>query len=265
MKIKNIKLYSQKKIKEKRFFIISDLHISNKKSANIEKMLTISESLKVDCTLIPGDIINDSRYLNDSEFCEKLAYIFAVLCKNNRVICSLGNHDIMSIEKNKWNPANKKRICYFLKMYTDAIVLDNERYFFEDIAIDALNLPFEYYEGKNNFDSFNYYNSIFNNERGNILLTHAVDEEIIKFISSQYDAVISGHMHNGGIPPVIDFIPGNFGLIGASGKIFPKYARGIVNGKVLINGPINGFHDNDFLSNLYGSTGTVLTLKQKAC
>ena len=45
---------------------------------------------------------------------------------------------------------------------------------------------------------------------------------------SSYDLILSGHMHNGCIPPIIDeLVKNNRGIIAPNKKIFPKNARGI--------------------------------------
>ena len=66
----------------------------------------------------------------------------------------------------------------------------------------------------------------------NVLLMHSpilIGEKTIKKELSKYDIVLSGHMHNGVVPPILDeLFDNNIGIIAPNKKVFPKYARGII-------------------------------------
>ena len=64
---------------------------------------------------------------------------------------------------------------------------------------------------------------------------------------SYFDYFITGHMHNGCIPPIInEIIKGNKGIISPTKKLFPKNTRNTITtieDKLLVNGPITTFHE----------------------
>ena len=56
-----------------------------------------------------------------------------------------------------------------------------------------------------------------------------ISDKIIKKELNKYDIVLSGHMHNGVVPPVLDeLFDNNRGIIDPHKKVFPKNARGII-------------------------------------
>ena len=61
---------------------------------------------------------------------------------------------------------------------------------------------------------------------------------VISKYFKDYDILISGHMHEGMVPPILDdVIHSNYGLIAPSKFLFPKNVRGTVrtdNGQYLI-------------------------------
>ena len=84
-----------------------------------------------------------------------------------------------------------------------------------------------------------------NPDKYNILLCHSpvnvLDDEVLEKtkLLSNIDLILSGHMHNGMVPPILEKIwKGNSGIITPSKKLYPKAktTRGIIKkqNKVLI-------------------------------
>ena len=62
-----------------------------------------------------------------------------------------------------------------------------------------------------------------------------IGERSIKKELSKYDIVLSGHMHNGVVPPIIDeLFDNNRGIIAPNKRIFPKNARGVIKDNNII-------------------------------
>jgi len=124
---------------------------------------------------------------------------------------------------------------------------------------------FTYYHNPKNEESSNILIEDFNkninkidNNKLNILLCHSpikiLTKEVIKNIENlkNIDIVLSGHMHNGMIPNILDKVfPKNKGLIAPNRTLYPDNARGIkkitVDNKkitLLISGGITKIQDS---------------------
>ena len=114
---------------------------------------------------------------------------------------------------------------------------DIEKKYIIDIYFYGFTQSFDYYY-KNKCESLDLLlNEIDNNNvnrtygKYKVLLMHSpifIDNKIVREKLSSYDLILSGHMHNGCIPPIIDeLFKNDRGIIAPNKKIFPKNARGI--------------------------------------
>lgn len=236
----NIKVHSNKIKKDINLLVFSDIHFSSNKDINkLEKLLKRIEKYKIDYICIPGDTLDVPNINYDY-----LIKFFTKLSKISTVLISLGNHDIrIKITEYKkyyynefWDKINKIDNLY---------LLNNNSKNFKDIYFYGFTQSFNYYyEYKNEnpiimkkeIKEYNVCNNLPN--KLNILLMHSpiclYDKEIKKELD-KYDIILSGHMHNGIIPPIIDdLFDNNIGLVAPNKRVFPKYSRGIIKDKNLL-------------------------------
>lgn len=244
MIIKKYHITNSKITKNLTIAIFSDIHYSN--NYNHKKLEKILKSLKdnpPNYICIPGDIVDNSNILDDKENQVKILTFFKQLGKIAPTFISLGNHDNTRLENN----ITKKENHIFWKnqfknLKKDNIyLLNNEIYENDKIRIIGFVPEFNYYHNKQKEElievlikNFNQKIPKIDNKKINVLICHSpikmLDKEAIESINQlkYIDIVISGHMHNGMVPNILDKIfPKNRGIISPNKKIYPNNARGI--------------------------------------
>lgn len=226
---------TKKKIKNKKIFLISDLHIGKK--FNIKKLDLIKKEIKKekpDYICIPGDIIDNTNIINTYEeliisFFKDISYI--------KVVIALGNHDICKLIRDKegkrWEYDKRNDFFNKIKSIKNIHLLENEIYTDNDISFIGLSLSYEYY--KLSGESINVLVKELNNinlkidkDKYNVLLCHSpqrlIHEKIKKIkLMENIDLILSGHMHNGMVHPIMEIIwKGNRGVITPTKELFPK-------------------------------------------
>ena len=281
--IKRIRVNSDKIFTDKYLLVVSDIHKT--KDLDKDNLGLFQKQLKrikhqIDYILIVGDIINDTEDLLDINFQNRFRKEMIEFLEGYKTIISLGNHDESTkIDKNKdkckqGDPSILKEI---LTSIDNVHLLDNKTTYEDDISFASFNPNLDYYikyygEKSEFLRQFKeYYTDKFNKNKFNILLSHD-PESIIKLseieekcIQPNTDIVVSGHMHNGFLPPMLNFIVKNRGIISPTKSYFPKYAHGEVDidtTKFIINGAINSRVENRFINYLYGPHATMIELKK---
>lgn len=281
--IKRIKINTDKILDDKYLLVVSDIHKT--KDLDKDNLGLFQKQLKrikhqIDYILIVGDIINDTEDLLDVDFQNRFRKEMIEFLEGYKTIISLGNHDESTkIDKNKdkckqGDPSILKEI---LTSIDNVHLLDNKTTYEDDISFASFNPNLDYYikyygEKSEFLRQFKeYYTDKFNENKFNILLSHD-PESIIKLsylegdcIQPNTDIVVSGHMHNGFLPPMLNFIVKNRGIISPTKSYFPKYAHGEVdinNTKFIINGAINSRVENKVINYLYGTNATMIELKK---
>lgn len=212
--------------------LISDIHYTDRKDIKkLDKLYNILKNIESKYVCIAGDLIDsyniEKKYIID--YLKKLSKI-------KKVIISLGNHDI----RLKY----KKYTSYFDRDFWDVIsnidnvyLLNNKGVLIDNIYFYGFTQSFDYYY-KNKYESLELLLSEIDNNKVNktygkykVLLMHSpifIDKKVVREKLSSYDLILSGHMHNGCVPPIIDEIfKNNRGIIAPNKKLFPKNARGI--------------------------------------
>lgn len=208
--------------------LISDIHYTDRKDIKkLDKLYNILKNIESKYVCIAGDLIDsyniEKKYIID--YLKKLSKI-------KKVIISLGNHDI-----------RKKYSSYFDRDFWDVIsnidnvyLLNNKGVLIDNIYFYGFTQSFDYYY-KNSSESLELLLSEIDNNKVNktygkykVLLMHSpifIDKKVVREKLSSYDLILSGHMHNGCVPPIIDEIfKNNRGIIAPNKKLFPKNARG---------------------------------------
>lgn len=227
--------------------LFSDIHYSN--IFEKEKFELIYNNLKEnkpDYICIPGDIIDMTNILDKKENQNEYLDFFKKIQNIAPIIIALGNHDFVRIEKKKRKKEYNLEWYKKLNNLDNVTILHNNILEEKEIRFIGYTLPYDYYYTKTPYESkeiliknFNEKMPPIDNKKFNILLCHSpihiIDDKVIKNIKSLKNIrlILSGHMHNGMIPKTIDKIfGGTFGLIYPSRKLFPKYARNMVEKKI---------------------------------
>lgn len=236
----NIKVHSNKIKKDINLLVFSDIHFSSNKDINkLEKLLKRIEKYKIDYICIPGDTLDVPNINYDY-----LIKFFTKLSKISTVLISLGNHDIR-IKITEYREYYYNEFWDKINKIDNLYLLNNNSKNFKDVYFYGFTQSFNYYyEYKNENPTIMKKeikeNGVCNNlpNKLNILLMHSpiclYDKEIKKELD-KYDIILSGHMHNGVIPPIIDdLFDNNIGLVAPNKRVFPKYSRGIIKDKNLL-------------------------------
>jgi len=241
---KKYKIKNKKTNKNIRIFLMSDLHISNIfKYKKLDQLLLKIKENNPNYICIPGDIIDGTNVLDNRNNEDKIISFLKDISHISKVIISLGNHDISRLVKtkeHKWKKEINEKFLNEIRKIKDVYLLENNNYSDNKINFIGFNPSFKYYketeEEKNLF--IKELNSIIlnvPNNKYNILLchtpVHVLDDEVLKKVSliKNIDLILSGHMHNGVVHPIMElFWKGNSGIITPTKKLYPKIARGIV-------------------------------------
>lgn len=232
MKIQNKKYNIKNEKTNKKIVHISDIHFSkNYKLKRLELIKEKIKNIKPDYICITGDLI-DTYNVTKEEIFKKFTNWLKELSTISKIIISLGNHEYMKIENKK---EIKNNDIKWLKELEESqiIVLDNKIYKEENITFIGYNPYYTYYkehETKIKENKITISKILSNiNDDYNILLVHTpsiiLKNQNYKNIEhlEKIDLILCGHTHGGMVP---SFIPGHFGIISPSKKLFPKQVRG---------------------------------------
>lgn len=245
--VKNI-LSSKKLKKDITFIHIGDIHYNETTSAKkLEYIKYAIEDAHPDYIFITGDLLDRPKITKNKEKIKLLVSWLNSLGNIAKVFISLGNHDIILEEDYKFfNKLNDINNIY---------VLNNQSYEDENVFISGFTLPTNYYyniEKHEDEDALletlqNNFNLVTNlpKKKYKVALIHSPillsEKKVIEKLK-EYDLVLSGHMHNGLIPRILDkIIKKNYGLISPDKRLFAKNTRGKIKTKyytIIITGGI---------------------------
>lgn len=249
----------------KKIVLISDIHFSEKfKKEKATLIINRIKSHKPDYICIPGDIIDSKNVLKDLTLKEFILDFIRELSNIAKTIISIGNHDNYYLLKKgfrcQFSYVINKEWFNEIKKIDNVIFLDNELYEEENLSFFGLTLSYMYYEDEINNEQLFIKElkdniSKLNKEKYNILLCHSplyvLSKETIENSEvSNIDLILSGHMHNGVVPPILDsIIKGNKGIFSPDGSwLFKtKLTRGtykIDDKTLIISGGITKIHDS---------------------
>lgn len=237
------------KIKDKyhkKIALLSDIHYSKHYDETI--FLKIIQNLnknKPDYICIAGDIIDDSKTLDDKILKNRLINFFKNLSLISPVLFIVGNHDMIKFQDYKVYYKYNRNFFSSLNNLPNVTFLENNSKTIGNINFIGMNTNFEYY-GKIKEKTIDDLNNSFNNikkyikkDKYNILLFHSPINILKVDDIEKIDLVLSGHMHNG---LVFKFLEkkGNRGFVGPFTNLFPALARGMKKDKttLIISGGI---------------------------
>lgn len=248
----------------KKIVLISDIHFSTKFKK--EKTNLIIEKIKIhkpDYICIPGDIIDSTNVLKETYLKEFILNFIRELSKMAKTIISIGNHDNYLLLKKGFRCqfSYDKNESWFkeIRKINNVIFLDNEIYEEKNISFSGITMSHTYYEEERKNERL-FIKELqtkmpkLNEKKYNILLCHTPiyilsKDTIMNTEVKNVDLILSGHMHNGVVPPILDSIfKGNKGIFSPDGSwLFKtKLTRGnykLENKTLIISGGITKIHD----------------------
>lgn len=271
-----IKFYSKKALK---ICVISDIHFSYQvKNEKLDALILKLRERKPDYIFIPGDLIDSNDMIFEKTEEERLLYWLSRLGEIATVILSVGNHDVYkkASKKYKKKTGNSWEIFENLEFIEKVNNLSNVHYLndevYEDSRIYVLGFTQkpEYY----NFSSKKHV-TVFNpvdedieemlrelddldqkkiqnlpKNKLKFALIHSpvyLNEYRVKAELAEFDYFISGHMHNGIVPPVVDeFWRGTRGVVSPTKNMLPAGIRNTIKtteDKSIIAGAVTTWHE----------------------
>ena len=256
-----------------KFFLISDVHFTPKISADmLNAVIEQAKSQNPNYILISGDIINSLDCVNPGNNLKRFIAWLDRLGQIAPTIISLGNHDFYrknpTGKGHKWFAETPSALVNAINDIDNVQVLDNSVYEDKNVYIFGLTQTPEYYQ----FDKDDDHSATIlhpGHEDKSIMLydLHQLDHKLIQklpkhkakialihspiFLDDQeiqsylyeFDFFISGHMHNGVVPPILsDFWRNDRGILAPGKGLFPRRARSRItspNEKSIILGAIS--------------------------
>lgn len=252
LKVNYYYLKNEKVTEKKRIILIADIHLcDNYNDELIIKLLDKVRSLNPNYICVCGDIIDEFRYLNIVSNQKYLIRFLNNLASITQTIITLGSHDFMNQKKLKTGNISAESIKYWKKIIKDnnnlkLVLLDNEIYEDLNIRIIGYTPSRDYYRGEDKNILIEEINSKFkriSDDKFNVLMCHSPlrfsNNLISKLnIGQNLDLILSGHMHDGLMFPILKKIPTSIGLISPKRELFPINTRGKkifeLNGKKII-------------------------------
>lgn len=258
----NYTIYNEKAKKELKFIVLSDLHYSYQvKNEKLERILNEIRNIKPNYILFPGDIIDSTDMVKDYKEEKRFLNWLKKLGEIAPTLMSLGGHDFYKKGKSglhRWEYYFDEKLYKKINNIKNVYLLDNAFYEDNNVFVVGYTQSFKYYHNSSNEgkdimlkDLKELHKKIsLNSKKINLLLVHSpvrVNEpEILKEIKD-YDYYISGHMHNGCVPPILyELWNSTRGIIAPNTKLFPKNERNTLRkkgDKLLVNGPLTMFHE----------------------
>lgn len=218
-----------------KIMVASDIHYQTNISQELFKeIVKYARETKPDFIVMPGDQIETIDFIDNTENRKFFEYIIRSLSEVAPVIMIPGNHEIKEFNKENFkkrikkennDKLNTKALMYFegLTKYKDVYFLNNEQTKIKGATFLGFNPRLGSYLKRNDketIDNFieDYIKSGLKmaEEEYNILLTHSpvqmVNKDVlyeIKDFDNLTDLVISGHLHDGYLPKVLDKKLGN--------------------------------------------------------
>jgi predicted MPP superfamily phosphohydrolase len=281
----NIKLYSKKS--QPKICIASDIHFSYQvKNEKLESLRKKLEARKPDYIFIPGDLVDSNDMIEKESEKVRLLNWLESLGKIATVLISEGNHDTYKratkertkATGDKWDVIKNVEFIKRVNQLENVHYLDNQVYEDKNIYVLGLTLSSKYYcllssekqknvspTGENveqllkELDDLDQ--KLITNLPKNKLtfaLIHSpchLSDFRVKAELKEFDYLISGHMHNGLVTPVLDELwRSDHGVVNASKHFVAgntRLSRKTLKEGLIITGAITTWHESvGFLHNL---------------
>lgn len=246
--------------------VMSDLHFSYQVSdRKLQAILNQVKLINPSYLLLPGDLIDTVDMVDKKAERTRLLKFLEELGRLTVVILSLGNHDMYRKPGPKQSGWQYESASFFfdqIRQLKNIHLLDNQVYEDENIYCLGYTQSFTYYETKEGtaedlkimLDELSSLPEEFLQhlpaDKLKFALIHSpvyLNDSEIKYRLREFDYFISGHMHNGIVPPMLDeLLATSRGIISPSKKIAPNNSRNTLKtyaDKLLVVGALTTFHE----------------------
>lgn len=302
------RFYQPKLRHELTFFMISDVHFSRKVKTETLRAITIQAvAQEPNYIIIAGDLIDSLDCIDSDYELRRLTAWLQNLGKVATTLIGLGNHDfyrqnpdhshILSTKRH-WYAERPTRLIEAVKDIKNVYILDNEAYEDKEAYIFGFTQSPNYFEFDH--DEEDRGTTVFNpggenldimladlddlkpklitklpKKKAKIAIIHSpvyLEDSEVAAKLYEFDYTISGHMHNGVVPPVLnDFWRSDRGLVAPGKLLFPHAARSHITSpfdKKIILGPIATIQDSSkpltFLNRVFPASIASLELTHNA-
>lgn len=249
-----------------KIMVMSDLHFSYQVTdQKLEAIVSQTKFLAPKYILMPGDLVDTLDMVDDEFELQRFLNFLKSLGELAMVIISVGNHDMYRKPKgghHGWQYDENNQLFDQIRQLKNVHLLDNQIY--EDQYIYCLGYTQSpaYYKSKNGVTEnlpqmIKELQSLPENylyhlppKKLKFALIHSpvfLNNSEIKYQLRGFDYFISGHMHNGIVPPVFDELINNSrGLISPTKKWAPDNSRNTLKtyaDKLLVVGALTTFHE----------------------
>ena len=248
---KRYDVISEKPIDETKILTISDLHWDQKLNKNdVDDLIVQINDYLPNYIFLLGDVCT-YKSLEDYDFKDTLLYFYKLLALISKTYIVFGNHDYINSDTQKRCFIDVNKLLSFYDK-TRIQVLNNEIITENNLNIIGFNKNPETYKyelldtkdlEQEITSLMEKINNLLNKDYYSILLTHSHLDllKLKKELLENIDMILSGHTHNGLVPPFLERVfPPNTSIM-TGNKFFQKDTRGefihdkkvfIVNGGV---------------------------------
>ena len=250
--------------------VISDLHFSNQMSNDkLNIILAKIKEIKPDYLFFCGDMIDSVGEVEKSKEKQRFLLWLKELSNISPFLVSLGSHDFFKY----FVLSGKVRGKYFypdlfneMESYDNIYVLNNKSYSDNSLFVTGYTQSIDYYHSSNDgkltgvrpkenkelmikeLQELKKNIGAIPKDKINFLLVHSPvylkDNDVTKYIND-YNYFISGHMHNGCVPPLLyEIWNSSYGLISPNKHLLQDNERNTLkskNDKLIVNGPLTMF------------------------
>lgn len=271
-----IKFYS--KTSSPKICILSDIHFSSQ--VKDKRLNSITEKIRErnpDYIFIPGDLVDSNDMIAKASEENRLLNWLKSLGEITTVIISKGNHDFYKKPdkklrfKDDWDICSNSAFVKKVNQLENVHYLDNESYEDKEIYVFGFTLKPEYYsffDLKRRVTIFHPTNENLNEflkelddidqklitnlpkDKLKFILVHSpvyLNEYRVQAELEEFDFFVSGHMHNGIVPPVIDELwRSSTGFVSPTHNMLPRNIRTTsktINNKMVIAGAVTTWHE----------------------
>ena len=257
-------LYNKKIIKDFKIILLSDIHFATSfTNDKLNYLYNFISNENPNYILIVGDIIDSLDEIKKTDEKNRLISWLKQLSKISPLLISLGSHDF-AIDKIKNKISESEKLLWNeINIINNIYVISDNYYKDDNIFVMGYTQKEKYYEYiyqkkllfnhkvENKEEMINELKLLrkkINNIPKNIIsiaMIHSPiylkDSEVTKYIND-FDYYISGHMHNGLVPPILyEIWNSTYGFVSPSKKLFVKNERNTFKkktDKLIVNGPI---------------------------
>ena len=249
-----------------KIIVMSDLHFSYQVSdRKLQAILNQVKLINPSYLLFPGDLIDTVDMVDKKAERTRLLKFLEELGRLTVVILSLGNHDMYRKSNPKQSGWQYESASFFfdqIRQLKNIHLLDNQVYEDDYIYCLGYTQSFAYYKTKEDtaeglqimLDELSSLPEEFLQhlpaDKLKFALVHSpvhLNDSEVKYRLREFDYFISGHMHNGIVPPILDeLLATSRGIISPAKKIAPNNSRNTLKtyaDKLLVVGALTTFHE----------------------